>query len=322
MTRHLKLLISLLAAFGFCGPAPIGATETYTNPIIGDGADPWITYQAGHYYFTYTTGSSVQIHRATRLAGTNGISAAPVVSAFYPPPPFNKEVWAPELHFLRGKAYVYYATDDGLNANHRMFVAESDTTGPNFSFTFKGKIYDPATDRWAIDATVLEATNGLLYFIWTGWPGTQDGLQNLYIAPMSDPLTISGPRMLLATPNQTWESWIEEGPEVLQKDGRVGTRAGCHSPHCQQFGSARMRQQPLQGRDPAVFAELSCLGKARNESNATRWVWRQKLHTQLFLTLPRNLSFDTPHLRGRKPHRAKVIPLRLDFDQALFGRLP
>jgi hypothetical protein len=68
---------------------------------------------------------------------------------------------------------------------------------------------------------VLEATNGSLYFIWSGWPGTTDGLQNLYIAPMSDPLTISGPRVLLATPNQTWESWIEEGPEVLQRNGRV-----------------------------------------------------------------------------------------------------
>ena len=38
---------------------------------------------------------------------------------------------------------------------------------------------------------------------------------------MSDPLTISGPRVLLGTPNQTWESWIEEGPEVLHNGGRV-----------------------------------------------------------------------------------------------------
>src|SRR5581483_4391707 len=92
---------------------------------------------------------------------------------------------------------------------------------PTLSFTAKGKIYDATTDRWAIDGTVLEATNGALYFIWSGWPGTTDGLQNLYIAPMSDPLTISGPRVLLATPNQTWESWIEEGPEVLQRNGKT-----------------------------------------------------------------------------------------------------
>jgi GH43 family beta-xylosidase len=215
------LLISLVVAFVGRMPMSCEASETFTNPIIGDGADPWIVYQAGYYYLTYTTGSSVEIYRATNLAGTNGIGHAPIVAAFYPPAPFNQNVWAPELHFLGGKAYLYYAADDGNNADHRIFAAESDKTGQTFSFTAKGKVYDPTTDRWAIDGTVLEATNGSLYFVWSGWPGTNDGLQNLYIAPMSDPLTISGPRVLLATPNQTWESWIEEGPEVLQKNGRV-----------------------------------------------------------------------------------------------------
>lgn len=215
-------LIWLLLA-GFCGIAgPVSAAGTYTNPIIADGADPWVTFHEGYYYLTYTTGSSVVIYRATSLAGTNGLGRAPAITAFYPPSPFNQDVWAPELHFLAGKAYIYYAADDAaINADHRMFVAESDLNGPALSFSPKGKIDDATTDRWAIDGTVLEATNGALYFLWSGWPGTQDGLQNLYIAPMSDPLTISGPRVLLATPNHTWESWIEEGPEVLQKDGKV-----------------------------------------------------------------------------------------------------
>lgn len=194
---------------------------TFQNPIISNGADPWVVYREGYYYLTYTTGQNVQIHRATCLTGTNGIAQAPVTTFFNAPAPFNQNVWAPELHFLRGKAYLYYAADDGNNADHRMFVAESASTGPSFSFLAKGKVCDPTTDCWAIDGTVLEADDGSLYFIWSGWPGTQDGLQNLYIAPMSDPLTISGPRVLLATPNLSWESWIEEGPEVLKRDGKV-----------------------------------------------------------------------------------------------------
>jgi GH43 family beta-xylosidase len=216
------LRVLVVAFLCGCGTiTPLAAVETFSNPIVSAGADPWIIYRAGYYYLTYTTGSNVQIHRAPRLAGTNGIGRATVTASFYPPAPFNRNVWAPELHFLRGKAYIYYAADDGNNANHRMFAAESDTTGPTFSFKAKGKVYDPTTDRWAIDGTVLEAAGGSLYFIWSGWPGTQDGLQNLYIAPMSDPVTISGPRVLFATPDRTWESWIEEGPEVLQHDGRV-----------------------------------------------------------------------------------------------------
>ena len=195
------------------------AVETFSNPVVPNGADPWVIYRGGYYYLTYTTGSNVQIHRAIRLAGTNGIGPSAAVAFFSPPAPFNQNVWAPELHFLRGKAYLYYAADDGINADHRMFAAESSSTGPTFSFAAKGKVYDATTDRWAIDGTVLEAPNGSLYFIWSGWPGTTDGLQNLYIAPMSDPLTVSGPRVLIATPNLPWESWIEEGPEVLQRNG-------------------------------------------------------------------------------------------------------
>jgi GH43 family beta-xylosidase len=192
---------------------------TFTNPIISDGADPWALYLNGYYYLTDTTGLDVKVRTATRLAGTNGIGSVGVGTVFTPPAPYNQDVWAPEMHYLQGKTYIYYAADDGTNAHHRMFAAEQ--VPGTLSFNFKGKVYDATTDRWAIDGTVLEATNGALYFIWSGWPGSTDGLQNLYIAPMSNPWTISGPRVLLATPQLSWESWIEEGPEVLQRNGKV-----------------------------------------------------------------------------------------------------
>jgi GH43 family beta-xylosidase len=192
---------------------------TFTNPIISDGADPWVVHKDGYYYLTVTTGWDIYVRKATRLAGTNGIGTVSMVKVCSPPAPFNWDVWAPELHFIHGKAYIYYAADDGNNANHRMFVAEQ--VGQDMTFTNKGKIYDATTDCWAIDGTVLQATNGALYFIWSGWPGATDGLQNLYIAPMSNPWTISGPRVLLSTPELSWESWIQEGPEVLQRNGKV-----------------------------------------------------------------------------------------------------
>jgi GH43 family beta-xylosidase len=191
---------------------------TFTNPIISSGADPWVIFQDGYYSLTVTTGWDVEVRRATRLAGTNGIGTVTPANVFTPPAPYNSDVWAPELHFIQGTAYIYYAADNGTNATHRMFVAVQ--TGPS-SFAYKGKVYDATTDRWAIDGTVLEADNGSLYFIWSGWPGSKDGLQNLYIAPMSNPWTISGPRVLLATPTLSWESWIQEGPEVLKRNGKV-----------------------------------------------------------------------------------------------------
>src|SRR5690348_9519587 len=150
-TRPAQVLILVGAALIYLAPLLLEASQTFTNPIIGDGADPWVVYQAGYYYLTYTTGSSVAIYRSTSLAGPDGLAHATVATVFYPPAPYNQNVWAPELHFLGGKAYVYYAADDGNNADHRMFAAESDKTGPSFSFSFKSKVYDPSTDRWAID---------------------------------------------------------------------------------------------------------------------------------------------------------------------------
>src|SRR5215469_3506520 len=119
-SRPTRLLVLLGTALLCLAPLLVRASQTFTNPIIGNGADPWVVYEAGYYYLTYTTGSSVAVYRATSLAGSNGLAHAAVATVFYPPAPFNQDVWAPELHFLGGKAYVYYAADDGNNANHRM----------------------------------------------------------------------------------------------------------------------------------------------------------------------------------------------------------
>lgn len=217
--KRANTLLGVLLFSGVLWTAASAFGATFTNPIISDGADPWVVFKDGYYYLTDTTGLDVSVRTATRLAGTNGIGSVSMVKVFSPPWPYNSDVWAPELHFIQGKAYIYYAADNGTNANHRMFVAEQ--ISPTNSFAYKGKVYDATTDRWAIDGTVLEATNGALYFIWSGWPGNTDGLQNLYIAPMSNPWTISGPRVLLSTPQLSWESWIQEGPEVLQRNGKV-----------------------------------------------------------------------------------------------------
>ena len=192
---------------------------TYTNPIITNGADPNVAFLNGYYYFTDTTGGNVQVRTSTQMAGTNGIGAAKAVTVFTPPAPYNKDVWAPEIHFFNGTNYIYYAADDGTNDDHRIFCASAPVGSA--SFTYRGKVYDTNSDRWAIDPTVFQATNGSLYCIWSGWPGTTNVIQNLYIAPMSNPWTISGPRVLIATPTYSWESWIEEGPTVLQRNGKT-----------------------------------------------------------------------------------------------------
>ena len=128
-----------------------------------------------------------------------------------------RELWAPELHEIDGRWYVYYAACDGRNANHRMYVLAADhPLGP---YTELGPICDPAHDVWAIDLTVLRHEGGL-YGVWSGWDGADDGFpQNLYIAPMSNPWTICGERRCISRPQHGWETSvaaINEGPEVVR----------------------------------------------------------------------------------------------------------
>ena len=194
---------------------------TFNNPIIGSGADPWVTRWNNQYVYVRSNGAAVYVAKSTSL---QGIGAGASIKVWDPPDgtAWSHNVWAPELHYLDGKWYIYVAADDGNNASHRMYVLEGNTQDPAGSYTFKGKIA-ATTDRWAIDGTVLDH-NGSRYMLWSGWPGTTDGQQNLYIAPMSNPWTISGERVTISTPTYAWERHglaLNEGPTVLKKDGTV-----------------------------------------------------------------------------------------------------
>jgi GH43 family beta-xylosidase len=198
-----------------------GVDYTFTNPIAANGADPWVTQQGGYYYYCRSDGGALYVAKSVSL---QGIDKAPAVKIFQPPAStaYSRNLWAPELHFLDNKWYVYFAADNGANANHRMYVLESLFADPQGPYTFKGKIA-PTTDRWAIDGTVL-TLGANRYFVWSGWPGTTDGQQNLYIAAMSNPWTISGDRVLISSPTFAWERNglpINEGPEILQQGGNT-----------------------------------------------------------------------------------------------------
>lgn len=80
------------------------------------------------------------------------------------------------------------------------------------------------TDGWAIDGTVLTLDDGKMFFVWSGWPGRRNGQQNLYIAPMKNPLKLAGPRTLICVPDQPWERVamsICEGPQGLKRNGEI-----------------------------------------------------------------------------------------------------
>lgn len=178
-------------------------------------------FHEGFYYYCESRNHqrSICIRKSRTLAG---IAQDAGVFVWHAPPKGGNSnaVWAPELHRIGRSWFIYYAADDGANENHRMWVLESEGDDPQGPYRCRGPM---ETEGWAIDGTVLE-TGGQLLFAWSGWPGKVNGQQNLYIAPMSDPLTLAAPRTLLCTPDQPWERRampICEGPQFLKKDGKV-----------------------------------------------------------------------------------------------------
>lgn len=199
-------------------PLTKGGSEVsnFYNTILQNGGDPWVyKHTDGYYYYTHTTGGNVTLWRSKTItgidAGEKAVVWTPTKNTMY-----SSNIWAPELHYLDGKWYIYFAADNGTNANHRMYVLENASSNPlTGTWEFKGKITD-SSDRWAIDGTVLDV-KGELYFIWSGWEQTDGSFQNMYIAKMSNPWTISSERVLLSKPDYRWENTpgkINEGPQV------------------------------------------------------------------------------------------------------------
>ncbi len=200
-----------------------GSTNTFVNPVAATGADPWVVQHEGHYFYCRSRGTAIWVSKADRLVD---IGRSRPVRVWTPPrgEAWSRELWAPELHYWRGRWFIYVAADDGDNVNHRMYVLEGTSQDPQAPFVFRGKLAAP-TDRWAIDGTVLKMPDDRLYFIWSGWEGTENVAQNLYLAPLSDPLTISGERVCISRPEHDWEKQgrplVNEGPEALWRGDKL-----------------------------------------------------------------------------------------------------
>ena len=206
--------------------------KTFTNPLLPSGADPWCIYKDGYYYYTNSTGSNITLWKTKSIAQ---LKTAEKKVVFNPPAtgPYSKELWAPEIHFLQGKWYIYFAADSGKNIGHRLWVLENASADPlRGEWVMRGKLTTPQ-DKWSIDGSIFEHRNKL-YVIWSGWEGDVNGQQNIYIAKMSNPWTADGERAKLSSPELSWETngdlhnsddppvvKVNEGPEVLVHGNQV-----------------------------------------------------------------------------------------------------
>ncbi len=192
--------------------------DTFRERRPFPGQDPWVIPHEGSLLLVQAAGGNrrIVVKRFRDLARMDR-NVETVIWTPSGPTSHGRQLWAPELHNIDGRWYVYFSASNGRTANHRMYaLVADDPLGP---YQELGPVRDPEHDGWAIDLTVF-THEGRLYAVWSGWEGPDDGFpQNLYIAPMSDPWTICGERRCLSRPQHGWEmsvAPVNEGPEIIR----------------------------------------------------------------------------------------------------------
>jgi GH43 family beta-xylosidase len=200
--------------------------ETLKNPIVEQRADPWVyKHTDGYYYFTASVPEydRIEVRRSKTIQGLG--NAEPVVAwTKHEDGIMSANIWAPEIHFIDGKWYIYFAAarKDAI-FDHRMYVIENDSQNPlEGNWAEKGQV-KTAWESFSLDATTFKH-NGDLYYVWAQKDPEIEGNSNLYIAKMADPWTLTGPQVMITTPEYDWEKigfLVNEGAAVLKRNGKI-----------------------------------------------------------------------------------------------------
>jgi len=199
----------------------------FRNANLLHRADPWVyKHTDGYYYYMSTVPEfdRLELRKSRTLSGIG--SAAPVVI-------WNKHasgimganIWAPEIHFINNKWYVYFTAGESSNAfNVRLYALESSNADPTTGGWIERGRIATAWDSFTLDATTF-IHNNVQYLLFAQKDPAISGNSNIYIARMTDPLHVdTGTQVMLTKPDLTWEQqgpWVNEGPEVIKRNGKI-----------------------------------------------------------------------------------------------------
>lgn len=199
------------------------------KPFIEQRADPYIILKDGWYYFTASAPEfdRIILRRAKTLEELPD-AVEKVVWTRHAEGPLSCNIWAPELHFVDGKWYIYFAAaragaDESGVFDHRIYALVNGEADPmSGGFTEAGRI-DTGWESFSLDSTTV-LYGGKRYFIWAQRDYAIPGNSNLYIAEMKNALELKLPAVRLSIPEFDWECrgfLVNEGPGCLIHDGRL-----------------------------------------------------------------------------------------------------
>lgn len=202
----------------------------YNNPIVLERADPWVyKHTDGYYYFTGSVPGyqEIEVRRAKSLNELENGEISTVWNA-HDEGEMSQLIWAPEIHYIDGSWYIYFAaaqSDQPKNNifQHRMYAIECKDDNPlTGNWKEKGQI-KTHIDSFCLDATTF-THNDELYYVWAQKDPAISGNSNLYISKMENPWTLKGHATLLTIPEYNWEKvgfLVNEGPAVIKRNGKI-----------------------------------------------------------------------------------------------------
>ncbi len=237
MQSIISFFLSILTLFSLM--TGFGEESAYRQPIDNtNGGDPFIVESNGNAYYTFTTGSGVDIRKIKAFDNTETLEARTVFRAGE-----NgtvKDIWAPEIHRIGNRWYIISSALFDKNAVQRgtmpyrsdaaditehddfyryTFILESKTDDIFGEYEFKSVLAPSGMNN--IDGTYLKK-DGKLYFVTSSYLDIAH--QCITVTEMINPYTLKTDKngntvtSVLSEPELYWETkgWkVNEGPSVL-----------------------------------------------------------------------------------------------------------
>lgn len=209
----------------------------YPNPFITERADPYITKGSdGYYYFTASYPAYLNVDSGydriilRRSKTVLGLCEAEEKTIWFAHNEgiMSKHIWAPEIHEIKGKWYIFFAAGEKDNVwNIRPYMLLCEGNDPmNDSWKELGKVKASDGDNISFNSFSLDMTHfehkGKHYLIWAEIIGDS----SLFMAEIDPekPNELLCKPILLTKPEYDWEKVnhrVNEGASVLKTKDRI-----------------------------------------------------------------------------------------------------
>ena len=199
----------------------------YPNPLVLQRADPHVTRQPdGSYVMTASCPEydRIELRRAKTIADLGANAETKAIWKRHDTGPMSFHIWAPELHRIDGKWFIYFAAGEREHIWKIRMYALSNPSADPFQGEWKeeGRVLSDFDD-FSLDATTFEL-QGKRYMIWAQKNHDGDNTSDLFIALMTSPTTLQLPSTRISKPTLPWEiigHKVNEGASVLIRNGKV-----------------------------------------------------------------------------------------------------